>query len=62
MKTILISVLMLLAVTGFAKKKQSLFNGKDLTGWYAFTGDQTIDLTKYFYVKDGVIEETDVEL
>lgn len=56
MKTILISVLMLLAVTGFAKKKQSLFNGKDLTGWYAFTGDQTIDLNKYFYVKDGVIE------
>ncbi len=56
MKTILISVLMLLAVTGFAKKKQSLFNGKDLTGWYAYTADQSVDLNKYFYVKDGTIE------
>ena len=28
MKTILISVMMLLTVASFAKKKQSLFNGK----------------------------------
>lgn len=60
MKTILISVLMLLAVTGFAKKKQSLFNGKDLTGWYAYTADQSVDLTKYFYVNDGTIETVGV--
>lgn len=56
MKTVLISVLMLLAVTGFAKKKQSLFNGKDLTGWYAYVADPSVDLSKYFYVKDGTIE------
>lgn len=56
MKTILISVMMLLAVTSFAKKKQSLFNGQDLTGWYAYVNDPKIDLNKYFYVKDGVIE------
>lgn len=56
MKTIFISVLMLLAVTGFAKKKQTLFNGKDLTGWYAYAADTSVDLSKYFYVKDGTIE------
>ena len=56
MKTILISVMMLLAITGFAKKKQSLFNCKDLTGWYAYTADQSVDLNKYFYVNDGTIE------
>lgn len=32
MKTILISVFMFLAVSGFAQKKQSLFNGKNLIG------------------------------
>jgi len=60
MKTILISVLMLLTMTGFAKKKQSLFNGKDLAGWYAYVADPSVDLTKYFYVKDGVIETVGV--
>jgi hypothetical protein len=60
MKTILISMLMLLAVTGFAKKKQSLFNGKDLTGWYAYVDDKTVDLSKYFYVNDGTIETVGV--
>ena len=56
MKTILISLLMFLTVTGFAKKKQSLFNGKDLMGWYAYVNDPKVDLNKYFYVKDGTIE------
>ncbi len=56
MKTILISLLMLLTVTSFAKKKQKLFNGKNLDGWYAYTNDSKVDLNKYFYVIDGVIE------
>lgn len=60
MKTIFISVLMLLAVAGFAKKKQSLFNGKDLTGWYVYVSDSNIDPGKYFYVKDGAIETVGV--
>ncbi len=56
MKTILISVMMFLTVASFAKKKQSLFNGKDLTGWYAYVNDPKVDLNKFFYAKDGVIE------
>jgi hypothetical protein len=60
MKTLLISVLMLLAVTGFAKKKQSLFNGKNLTGWYVYVNDAKVDANKYFYVKDGTIETVGV--
>jgi len=60
MKTILISVLMLLAITGFAKKKQSLFNGKDLSGWYVYVGDATVDQSKYFYVNEGTIETVGV--
>lgn len=56
MKTLLILVLMLFAVTGFAKKKQSLFNGKDLSGWYVYVNDAKVDANQYFYVKDGTIE------
>ncbi len=56
MKTILISVFMFLVVAGYAQKKQSLFNGKDLKGWTIFVSDPKVDLNKYFYVKDGVIE------
>ena len=60
MKTLLISLFMFLAVTSFAKKKQSLFNGKDLKGWYVYVGDANVDKSKYFYVKDGAIETVGV--
>ena len=60
MKTILISAFLFLAVTSFAQKKQSLFNGKDLKGWTVFVGDATISPDKFFYVKDGVIETVGV--
>ncbi len=60
MKTILISVLMFLAVAGFAQKKQSLFNGKDLKGWTIFVSDPKISPDQFFYVKDGVIETVGV--
>ncbi len=56
MKTILISVFLFLSVTGFAQKKQSLFNGKNLKGWTIFVSDPAIHPEKFFYVKDGVIE------
>lgn len=62
MKTILISLFVFVAVSGFAKKKQSLFNGKDLNGWYAYTNDPKTDLGKYFYVTNGVIETTGVPM
>lgn len=60
MKTILISAFMFLALAGFAQKKQSLFNGKDLSGWYAYTNDPKVDLNKYFYVNNGAIETVGV--
>lgn len=56
MKPILITVLMLLAVAGFAQKKQSLFNGKNLKGWIIYVSDPKISPESFFYVKDGVIE------
>ena len=60
MKTLFISLFLFLSVVGFAQKKQSLFNGKNLKGWYAYEADPSADLTKYFYVKDGVIETVGV--
>lgn len=60
MKTILISVFMFLSVAGFAQKKQSLFNGKDLKGWTIYVNDPKVNPDKYFYVKDGVIETVGV--
>jgi len=60
MKTILFSVCMFLAIAGFAQKKQSLFNGKNLKGWTIFVGDNSIQRENFFYVKDGVIETTGV--
>ena len=60
MKPILISMLMFLAVSGFAQKKQSLFNGKNLKGWTIFVADQKISPESYFYVKNGVIETVGV--
>lgn len=56
MKTILISVLMILSVAGFTQKKQSLFNGKNLDGWTIYLNDPTVKPENYFYAKDGVIE------
>ena len=60
MKTILFSALLFFAVAGFAQKKQSLFNGKDLKGWTIFVGDTSITPENFFYVKDGVIETVGV--
>jgi len=60
MKPILISMLMFLAVSGFAQKKQSLFNGKNLKGWTIFVADQKVNPENYFYVKNGVIETVGV--
>ncbi|MBV5314710.1 MAG: DUF1080 domain-containing protein [Prolixibacteraceae bacterium] len=56
MKTILISLFLFLSVAGFAQKKQSLFNGKNLKGWTIYVNDPNIVPQNYFYVKDGVIE------
>lgn len=56
MKTILISLVLFLSVSGFAQKKQSLFNGKNLKGWNIYVSDPKISPESYFYVKEGLIE------
>ena len=60
MKNLLISVCMFLAIAGFAQKKQSLFNGKDLKGWTIYVNDPTVKPENLFYVKNGLIETVGV--
>ena len=50
MKTKLLTIVLLLVLTGFSlpKKKVSLFNGKDLTGWKIYG-------TEKWYVEDGLL-------
>ena len=56
MKKLFVVALMFLVISGYAKKKESLFNGKDLNGWTIFVNDPKISPEKFFYVQDGVIE------
>lgn len=62
MKNILVAALLLFAISGFAQKKQSLFNGKDLNGWTIWVNDSSVSPEKFFYVKDGVIETPGVPM
>ena len=62
MKNILVVVLLFVSFAGFAQKKESLFNGKDLKGWTIWVSDPTIAPEKFFYVKDGVIETPGVPM
>ena len=62
MKNILVVVLLFVTVAGFAQKKESLFNGKDLKGWTIWVNDPSIAPEKFFFVKDGVIETPGVPM
>jgi len=62
MKKILVVALMFLVVSGYAKKKESLFNGKDLKGWTIFVNDPKISPEKFFYVNNGTIETPGVPM
>jgi len=50
MKKIFLPIIVLLIISGFAApgKKQSLFNGKDLTGWKIYGSEK-------WYVEDGLL-------
>jgi hypothetical protein len=54
--TILIALLVLPWI-GRAQQSQSLFNGKDLSGWYVFLRGQPVgqDSAKVFTVQDGLL-------
>lgn len=56
MKKGILLLLLFVTVTVYAQKKENLFNGKNLKGWYIYVSDSKIDPSNYFYVKDGVIE------
>jgi len=60
MKTIVLSIFLMLSISGFAQEKQSLFNGKDLKGWTIYVEDKNIDPADFYYVNDGVIETAGV--
>src|SRR5665647_1923319 len=62
MKKLLVVALMFLVVSGYAKKKESLFNGKDLNGWTIFVSDSKISPGKFFYVNNGTIETPGVPM
>lgn len=56
MKPILLSLLILISGVCPGKKKQSIFNGKDLNDWIIVVGDSTVNPAEFFYVSDGMIE------
>ena len=56
MRTILISVFLMLIVASCTEKKESLFNGKNLDGWTIFVDESIISPDDFFYVNDGMIE------
>lgn len=60
MKTIFISVIVLMVAVSCTDKKEYLFNGKDLEGWTIFVDDSTVTPSDYFYVNDGMIETVGV--
>lgn len=62
MRKLLVLLLVILSVTGYAQKKESLFNGKNLKGWKIFVNDPSVTPEKFFYVKDGVIETVGVPM
>lgn len=63
MKTTVITVLVLLTIVGCSpKEKEFLFNGEDLSNWIIYTEDKSIDPNDFYYVKDGVIENTGVPM
>ncbi len=62
MRKLLALFLVILSIAGYAQKKESLFNGKNLNGWKIFVNDPKVTPEKYFYVKDGVIETVGVPM
>ncbi len=56
MKSIFISLLVLLIAISCTEKKEYLFNGENLDGWTIFLEGDSIQPEEYFYVNDGMIE------
>ena len=62
MKTIFISLLVIVVASSCTQKKESLFNGKNLDGWTIYVEDPEVNPEDFFYVNDGVIETVGVPM
>lgn len=62
MKNILVALFLLIVLNGYAQKRESLFNGKDLKGWTIYVNDPSVKPEKFFYVNKGVIETVGVPM
>ena len=62
MRTTLLILLVTISISGFARKREKLFNGKNLDGWTIYVADASITPDKFFYVKDGMIETPGVPM
>lgn len=62
MRKLLVIFLVVLSLAGYAQKKVSLFNGKNLKGWKVYVNDSSIQPANFFYVKDGAIETPGVPM
>ncbi|HEC44907.1 MAG TPA: DUF1080 domain-containing protein [Bacteroides sp.] len=60
MRTIFVSLLVILLASSCSTKKESLFNGENLDGWTIYVDDPTISPGDFFYVNDGMIETVGV--
>jgi hypothetical protein len=56
MKSIFISMLVLLTMVACTENKESLFNGENLDNWTIYVQDSSVNPDEYFYVNDGMIE------
>ncbi len=56
MRTVLITVLVLLLAASCTSNKEYLFNGENLDGWTIFVDESIISPEDFFYVNDGMIE------
>ena len=62
MKILILTAFLLLAISGFSQKRESLFNGKNLKGWTIYINDPSVNPKSFFYAKDGMIETIGVPM
>jgi len=56
MRTVSISMFVILLAVSCTSNKEYLFNGEDLEGWTIFVDETIISPDDFFYVNDGMIE------
>lgn len=62
MKSLHYFFIMLVFFFSCGKKRQNLFNGKNLDGWTIYVEDSSVNPEDFFYVNQGVIETVGVPM